>query len=60
MTVYSFPEREKLEELLEKWFPKGECKERGAAIMLVSQFIIWLGKRQKNPEFMDDETPTKG
>ena len=53
MTTYTFPEREKLEELLDVYFPKGKCKERGSAIVLVSTFICWLGKRQKNPEFMD-------
>jgi hypothetical protein len=53
MTTYSFPERDKLEELIDKWFPKGKCKERGAALMVNAEFVIWLGKRMKNPEYMD-------
>ena len=55
MTTYSFPERDKLEELLDKHFPKGKCKERERALVLFAEFIIWLGKRQKNPEYMDYE-----
>ena len=62
MTTYSFPEREKLEDLLNKWFPKGKCKERGQALMLFAEFIIWLGKRQGSPEYLDEAelSSTKG
>lgn len=54
MTVYSFPERDKLEELLDQWFPKGKCKERGQAIMMFAMFVIWLGKRKKLPEYIKE------
>jgi len=44
MTVYAFPERDKLEELLEKNFPKGKCRERGRALVMFAQYILWLEK----------------
>jgi len=55
MTTYSFPERDKLEELLDQYFPKGKCKERGEATVMVAIFINWLGRRMKLPEYMELE-----
>ena len=52
MSTQGFPERDKLEELLDTYFPKGKCKERGSALMMFSMFVIWLGKRKKLPEYM--------
>ena len=53
MTSYTFEERDKLEELLDVYFPKGKCKERGEAIVMIAVFITWLGRRMKLPEYME-------
>lgn len=50
MTTYTFPERDKLEELLNKHFPKGKCKERGRALVMFAEYVIWLEKRKEKGE----------
>ena len=41
---------EEIEEELERQFPKGECKERGNALVLFAMFSIGLKKRIKEME----------
>ena len=36
--------KEKLEEILDKEFPKHQCKERGQALVLFSYSVIYLEK----------------
>ena len=39
--------KEKLEEILDKQFPKHQCKERGQALVLFSYAVIFLEKAIK-------------
>lgn len=36
------PAKERLEEILDREFPKGKCKERGGALMLLAEAMILL------------------
>lgn len=36
------PAKERLEEILDREFPKGKCKERGGALMLFAEAMILL------------------
>src|SRR3990167_9508535 len=44
------PEYEKLRDKFEDLFPKGECKERGKALVLWAEFEIFLGKILESQE----------
>jgi len=39
-------------ELVEKHFPKGQCKERGEAIVLVAELICSIKREIRNDECM--------
>ena len=42
---YEIPEI--IYESLEKNFPKGKCKERGNALVLVAEIMSWIKERDK-------------
>ena len=42
--------REKIADLVEKHFPKGECKERGQAMVLVAEILPLISDAKKEAE----------
>lgn len=52
---------EALVDMVDKHFPKGECKERGAAMVLLSEFLRWHASkveeaRKADSHHWDSET----
>lgn len=46
--------REKLENVLDEQFPKGECEERGHALVLFAMMWIEIGRLEKKRKYWEN------
>ena len=47
--------KEKLEDVLDEQFPKGECKERGHALVLFAEMWIQIEKLEKKRKYWENK-----
>ena len=47
--------QEKLEDILDEQFPKGECKERGNALVLFAMMLREIEKLEKKREYWENK-----